>query len=516
MSCRCAGVTMTSWTDIFKGVQHATGWTDTPRLQRVNAIRIDLREPDISFYTTPSNGVSPGDTNRQTGSQFLASSGVQVAVNAHFYETSAEINWNADLIGLSVCSGQVVSALEDLHDRAFSLLISQDNVADFQDTSTSSDLSGVWTAVESFAYFLQDGVIVVDYNDPLAVNAHPRTAVGITWDGRYLILLTIDGRQPGYSEGATFQETAEWLIRFGAYKGLNLDGGGSTHMLISDGYGGSITVNSPSENRAVGSHLGVYAALLPQEFEEIYVYADFEEGDEGTFSYAPGYSGSTTGIDKSSSAADGVTAESYAGNWSQRLMIYDDSAVSGGWLVRHVSGASAARSQNVIRPTRGFVGLFAKTSADGIAISIAIDDTNNVTADRGVFKAMIPDGQWHLYEWNLEDDSQWTGWVNGDGVIDTIDFTIDSIQITGGDADAEIFIDHVSHSADVSLAYLFSTAGDYEPDGDVDLADFARFAADWLKTSNFNPLSDLHETEEAIIDEQDLLLIIQNWMTVVH
>ncbi len=66
-------------------------------------------------------------------------------------------------------------------------------------------------------------------------------------------------------------------------------------------------------------------------------------------------------------------------------------------------------------------------------ISLAIDNTNNVTADRGIPKPMIPDGQWHLYEWNLEDDDQWEGWVNGDGIIDTVDFTIDSIQIFGPD-----------------------------------------------------------------------------------
>jgi hypothetical protein len=269
-------------------------------------------------------------------------------------------------------------------------------------------------------------------------------------------------------------------------------------------------VNSPSENRAVGSHLGVYAAILPQ-----YVYVDFDDGDEGTFSFAPGYSGSTTGIDQSLSTAEAVDTESYAGTGSQRLMIYDDSQVSGGWRVRHVSGSSASRSQNRIRPASGFVGLFAKTTTEGIALSIAIDNTADTTADRGVFKPLLSDGQWHLYEWNLEDDSQWTGWVDGDGIIDTIDFTIDSIQITGGDTDAEIFIDHVSHSKDRSLAYLFSIAGDYEPDGDVDLMDLAHFSADWLKTTNYNPLSDMAESEVPIIDLSDLLILAQNWLSAV-
>jgi exopolysaccharide biosynthesis protein len=60
----------------------------------------------------------------------------------------------------------------------------------------------------------------------------PRTAVGVSANGRYVYLITIDGRQPGFSDGATLFETAEWLRRFGAYQGLNLDGGGSTTMRI--------------------------------------------------------------------------------------------------------------------------------------------------------------------------------------------------------------------------------------------------------------------------------------------
>jgi len=506
-----AALTMSPWTDIFKGVQHATGWTDTPRLQRVTAVRIDLQDPDIAFVTTPSNGSEPEDTNRQTGSQFMAGSGVQIAINTQFYESPSGINY-ADLLGVSVSCGQIVSALENRNDRACTLLITQNNQARFQHTYTSTDLTSVWTAIESFSYILVNGSPWIDYGDPLATNAHPRSAVGISYNQRYLILLTIDGRQTGYSEGATFYEEAIWLIRFGAYNGLNLDGGGSTHMLMSDGHGGSITLNSPSENRAVGSHLGVYAASLIQEFDDVYVYADFENGNEGKFSYSPGYSGSTTGINESLSTADAISTESRAGNWSQRLMIYDDSTVSGGWLVRHVSGGSATRSENVIRPTNGFVGLYAKTTALGKAISIAIDNTNNITADRGVFWPLISDGQWHLYEWNLEDNSHWTGWNNGDGIIDTPDFTIDSIQITGGDSDAEIFIDHIAHSNDISLAYLFSIPGDYEPDGDVDFIDFARFSADWLKTSNFNPISDMHNSENYIIDLFDLSVFAQNWL----
>ena len=74
---------------------------------------------------------------------------------------------------------------------------------------------------------------------------HPRTGVGTTPDGKVL-LVVVDGRQPGYSVGMTLEEFAELFVSLGADRALNLDGGGSTTMVIN----GRI-VNRPSdENRA--------------------------------------------------------------------------------------------------------------------------------------------------------------------------------------------------------------------------------------------------------------------------
>jgi hypothetical protein len=45
-------------------------------------------------------------------------------------------------------------------------------------------------------------------------NRHPRTAVGVTNDGT-LLLVTVDGRQPGFSRGATLPELAALLLKIG-------------------------------------------------------------------------------------------------------------------------------------------------------------------------------------------------------------------------------------------------------------------------------------------------------------
>ena len=80
---------------------------------------------------------------------------------------------------------------------------------------------------------------------------HPRTAIGYSQNGQILFLVAVDGRQPGYSVGMSLQELAEFMrarladfsfAKENAYQGLNLDGGGSTTMVVA----GQV-VNSPSD-----------------------------------------------------------------------------------------------------------------------------------------------------------------------------------------------------------------------------------------------------------------------------
>ncbi len=70
---------------------------------------------------------------------------------------------------------------------------------------------------------------------------HPRTAIASLGEGKILIV-TVDGRQPSLSVGMSLAELAQLLLEFGARDAINLDGGGSTTMVI-DGR----VVNSPSD-----------------------------------------------------------------------------------------------------------------------------------------------------------------------------------------------------------------------------------------------------------------------------
>ncbi|MGY0057545.1 phosphodiester glycosidase family protein [Streptomyces sp. LZ34] len=85
----------------------------------------------------------------------------------------------------------------------------------------------------------------------------PRTMAGLDKRGR-LLLVTVDGRQPGVSEGFTLAEGADFMHSLGAEQALNLDGGGSSAMAV----GGKL-VNAPSDvagERAVGDTVQVLPA----------------------------------------------------------------------------------------------------------------------------------------------------------------------------------------------------------------------------------------------------------------
>ena len=97
-------------------------------------------------------------------------------------------------------------------------------------------------AVSGFRGLLKDGEILPRPSDV----RHSRTAAGVNRSGRRLTLLVVDGRRAGYSEGVSERELAELLLEAGCRDALNLDGGGSSVMLLGDGPGELTVMNRPS------------------------------------------------------------------------------------------------------------------------------------------------------------------------------------------------------------------------------------------------------------------------------
>ena len=94
------------------------------------------------------------------------------------------------------------------------------------------------TAVGGGPVLLQNGTVKITNEEELkftgkAINdKHPRTCMGYTYNGS-LIIMVIQGRFPGIAEGATLTQAAQLLKDLGCVEALNLDGGGSSCMLIN-------------------------------------------------------------------------------------------------------------------------------------------------------------------------------------------------------------------------------------------------------------------------------------------
>ncbi len=84
---------------------------------------------------------------------------------------------------------------------------------------------------------------------PNIAGRHPRSAIGIDSTGKKLYLVTVDGRGAGGSIGMSLEELRTFLVDFGVYNAINLDGGGSTQMVAKPiGKDKVEVVNTPSEN----------------------------------------------------------------------------------------------------------------------------------------------------------------------------------------------------------------------------------------------------------------------------
>jgi hypothetical protein len=186
------------------------------------------------------------------------------------------------------------------------------------------------------------------------------------------------------------------------------------------------------------------------------VILDPFEGSEGRFTSSSAGSGSSTGFVAANTTIVLDTTTGQNSSNSQKLTIDDDVAVnvaSDNWRFRNLSGGGTP-ANNVLFDSTGFVGYWAKTTTPNLQASILMDD--GVATERGRFQAMIADGEWHAYEWNMDATVANTEWAafagtGANGLIDAAQLTIDSTYTTApfiggvaGETDAIYNIDNVS------------------------------------------------------------------------
>jgi len=262
---------------LFQGVQYQRKVTRSPRPMVVHIVTIDLRQPGLSFLVTPGDPKADQPLKARTTGRFLEEFNLQLAVNGDGFtpwHSSSLLDYYPKAsdpvtpLGLSASKGTIYA--QDLYNHPI-LYLSRNNTARF-----NSPPGQIYNAISGSPILVLQGNLAVggkdnpegQSDDAPAETSQPRTAIGLDKNNRKLIIIVVDGRQPGYSEGATLNELAQMLIDTGAYTGMNLDGGGSSTLVMQGNKGGAVVLNSPIDNhipgreRNVGNHLGIYAPRL--------------------------------------------------------------------------------------------------------------------------------------------------------------------------------------------------------------------------------------------------------------
>lgn len=226
---------------------------EKPRRMVAHVVRVDLSASGVSFTGTErdplwgrpmpdyTNETWLVNTKRETTADFMMrkrseGKNVEIAVNtsgwrpwggAGCYSTYAALYRYAASEGMEVSFGKDP-------ERGVFFIVRRDGQVLIRPHVPVSMTNDVTIAVYGNRRILRRGVRTADADPAKAVDVHPRTAFGLSRDRKTFVVLVVDGRQPGYSEGATCADLADLLLREGCADAINMDGGGSTSLVVYD------------------------------------------------------------------------------------------------------------------------------------------------------------------------------------------------------------------------------------------------------------------------------------------
>lgn len=236
--------------DLRDGVKLKALSFDEPRLMKAWMMRIDLRTPGISFVTSEraerwgepmpdyTNSVMLIRTKRERTVDFLmrkraSGRNVELAVNTSPWRPWCS-PWNhkwADPNGWIVSDGEEVSPFKAPSGEEALFVIYKDGRVDITSRVSRENRADVAHVHSGFSIIATNSTVLADNRDR---SLHPRTALGLSRDKRFLFFLVVDGRQPAYSLGAGLNDLCDMMFSAGASDIINMDGGGSTTMVVYD------------------------------------------------------------------------------------------------------------------------------------------------------------------------------------------------------------------------------------------------------------------------------------------
>jgi hypothetical protein len=251
--------------------------------------RVDLTDPRVSFVVTGPLERRPDDPPKAEArlvptDAWAETARVDLAVNAGFFDrldAAAGLlpGWTeglpVDILGLARSEGRTISPPGRFQGAPPDPALLIDEMAGGRCPcavraayADGRGLDGIEDVVAGIGpRGGKPGTLLVETGQDRGATArvdpmvhHPRTAAGVSRDGKTLLLMVVDGRRDGWSVGVTLPALARMMLDAGAWNAVNLDGGGSSALWYrAPGEAGGRVLNRPSDGRVrpVATHLGV-------------------------------------------------------------------------------------------------------------------------------------------------------------------------------------------------------------------------------------------------------------------
>lgn len=279
-----ASIDWESAKEISRGIKYVCVNVDQPRVMANHVVRVDLHEPGLRVTGTRrarewgepmadyTNSVMIVDVRRQKTKDFLEEHRNNGTNMVFALNTSAWVPWtkpfnhkHGSLRNFLVSGGEVVSHATK---RCPMLVVFTNNVAKITDRLDDGQVPSVSVAHPSYdtEVIMRGGKAARPRRKQATPKLAPRTALGLSADGRWLYALVVDGRQKGYSEGADMSDLVRVLKAAGAADAVNMDGGGSSTIAFWDGKGTVIPNHHDAKRenyRAVAVNMGFYYENAP-------------------------------------------------------------------------------------------------------------------------------------------------------------------------------------------------------------------------------------------------------------
>ena len=261
-----------TYRSVQNGVSYSRQSRQHPRPLVLHVVQVDLRTPGLRIFVTPCDAESGEPMRARTVKRFLNEFDMSVAINGnafypfhsrHALDYYPRAGDPVKVLGHAASSGVIYGEPKR---RYPSIYFGPNHRASF----TRPTDTRVFSVISGFDMIARAGRRI-----PLSGNSlHPRTGIGLDRSGDRLILMVVDGRQSGYSEGVSLGELADLMIEFGADTAMNLDGGGSSTLAVRE-QGAARVLNTPIHariaglSRPVANHLGIYVPAEPPRLSPV-------------------------------------------------------------------------------------------------------------------------------------------------------------------------------------------------------------------------------------------------------